>query len=227
MEYLQPLTELFHHHANAENATQMQNYVRDLFSYYGIKAPLRKEITKDFIKKHGIPAPHLVEEFAQAAWNHPQREMQYFGVEVIQKMGKKLKQEQFRQVIVYTITHKSWWDTVDFIASHLAGQYFQTYPEDISPLTNEWMASNHLWLQRVCLLFQLRYKTKTNVDLLFDYALQLSSSKEFFIQKAIGWALRQYARTAPDVVKNFVETHAEKLPALSKREALKHFKKTP
>jgi len=220
MEYLRPLVELFSYHANAENADAMQKYMRDHFVFYGIKAPRRKVTSKLFIKKFGLPPAEQALEFIQATWKHPQREMQYFGMETIEKLTKNLSQETFQQIIEHTTTQKSWWDTVDFVASHLAGKFFDIYPAQIVPVTQQWMASDHLWLQRVCLLFQLNYKDKTNEGLLFDFAKSLRKSDEFFIQKAIGWALRQYAKIAPENVQQFVtETPLAKL---SKKEALKH-----
>ena len=220
MEYLRPLIELFSYHANADNASAMQKYMRDHFVFYGIKAPRRKATTKLFIKQFGLPPAEKGFEFIQATWKHPQREMQYFGMETIEKLVKKLPQETFQQIIEHTTTHKSWWDTVDFVASHLAGKFFKAYPDQIAPVTTQWIASDHMWLQRVCLLFQLNYKNQTDKDLLFGFAKSLNKSEEFFIQKAIGWALRQYAKTAPDDVRQFVAEVP--LAKLSKKEALKH-----
>ena len=108
---------------------------------------------------------------------------------------------------------------VDFIAGTLAGTHFNLYPELIKPVTGRWMKSGNIWLQRSSLLFQLKYKNQTDTRLMFKYIRSLSSSKEFFIQKAIGWVLRQYSKTDPETVIQFVEAH--QLPPLSKREALK------
>ena len=220
MEYLRPLSELFSYHANAENAQAMQKYLRDQFVLYGIKSPRRKTVSKYFIKKYGLPNPDQALMFAEATWKHPQREMQYFSMEVIEKQLKKITPEACQKIIEHTTTNKSWWDTVDFIASHLAGKYFKANPALVVEVTDKWMKSDDIWLQRVCLLFQLSYKDKTNEDLLFAFAKSLNTSKEFFIQKAIGWALRQYARTAPEKVIQFVEKTP--LANLSKKEALKH-----
>ncbi|OJJ19438.1 hypothetical protein BKI52_21765 [marine bacterium AO1-C] len=220
MEYLRPLVELFSYHANAENASAMQKYMRDHFVFYGIKSPRRKSVSKFFLKKFGLPQVEQALWFAQTTWKHPQREMQYFGMETLEKLTKKIPQDSFQQIIEHTTTHKSWWDTVDFVASHLAGKFFKAYPAQIAPVTEQWMATDNLWLQRVCLLFQLSYKDKVNEDLLFGFAKSLSGSKEFFIQKAIGWALRQHAKTAPESVQEFVARTP--LAKLSQKEALKH-----
>lgn len=117
------------------------------------------------------------------------------------------------------ITHQSWWDTVDFIATKLLGAYFKTYPEEKEKYVNKWLKSNNIWLQRSALLFQLKYKTDLDTVLLSCTITSLLGSKEFFINKAIGWVLREYSKSNPEWVIDFVnENH---LTALSKREALR------
>ncbi len=133
---------------------------------------------------------------------------------------KKLWQASIIHLFEFCIINKSWWDTVDFLASECTGRYFLLFPEQIIPKTGKWNLSNNIWLQRSSLLFQKAYKKATDTQLLSAYTLHLSASKEFFVQKAIGWILREYARTNPTWVIEFVNTHT--LPALSKREAMKH-----
>ena len=108
---------------------------------------------------------------------------------------------------------------MDYIASNLVGSYFNIYPGKIRETTDRWMASQNMWLQRTCLLFQLKYKNKTDESLLSGFIDQLTGSKEFFIRKAIGWSLREYSKTNPDFVLSFVR--ARELSGLSEREALK------
>jgi 3-methyladenine DNA glycosylase AlkD len=123
------------------------------------------------------------------------------------------------------ITTKSWWDTVDAIANHNVGQLLRQYPDSRDRTLTPWRQSENIWLRRTAILFQLSYKTATDADLLFAIATENRESSEFFIQKAIGWALREYSKTAPDAVQTFVAT-AELAP-LSQREALKWLKKHP
>ena len=127
------------------------------------------------------------------------------------------------EFIEFMIVNKPWWDTVDWVASHHAGTYFKMFPHLIREKTGAWMNSENIWLQRSALLFQLKYKRHTDEKLLFDYILKLKDSKEFFIRKAIGWALREYSKTAPESVVHFVET--TELSGLSRREALKWLKR--
>ncbi len=143
--------------------------------------------------------------------------MHYFALETVQK-ALKTQPADFIHFLEELICTRSWWDTVDWV-NKLVGQHFQRHPDLIVPVTERWMASGNIWLQRVCMIFQLAYKTKTDQALLFKYVLQVAGSKEFFLQKGAGWALRQYARTNPEAVQNFVENN--RLAPLTRREALR------
>lgn len=218
--YSEKLQIHFAQYANAQNALAMTAYMKNHFSFFGIKAPDRKAVLKQFLTKNAPPPyPHLFE----AVWElyaMPQRELHYCAVEMLEKSKKNWEIDDivFFEKLIIT---NAWWDTVDFISVHIIGVYFQKYPDQMRPITEQWMASGNMWLQRVCLIFQLMYRQKTDTVLLFDYINRLKTSNEFFIQKAIGWALRQYARTDAQAVKDFVENTP--LKPLSKREALKHF----
>ena len=120
------------------------------------------------------------------------------------------------------IINKSWWDTIDFVSPKILGKYFEIYPEEIEKTIQKWLNSNNIWLQRSCLLFQLKYKNKLNKFLLKKIINSLSNSNEFFINKAIGWILREYGKTNKNWVINFIkETDLNKL---SVREGLKYLK---
>lgn len=114
----------------------------------------------------------------------------------------------------------SWWDTIDVIAPKILGSWFKRYPEHIKPTITRWLKSDNIWLQRSCVLFQLKYKEKTNTQLLSSVIDQLKDSKEFFLRKSIGWVLREYAKTDAEFVKDFV--NSRELSPLSRREATKH-----
>ncbi len=118
------------------------------------------------------------------------------------------------------IVNKSWWDSVDTTAKWV-GVFFKKHPDLTKVTTERWITSDNIWLQRMSIIFQLAYKKDTDVNLLFDYVLRKADSEEFFIQKAIGWALRQYAKIDAQRVKTFVNSH--EFAPLSRREALKHF----
>lgn len=115
----------------------------------------------------------------------------------------------------------SWWDSIDFISPKLMGAYFQSFPEDIIPYTQKWIQSDNIWLVRCALLFQLKYKDKTDLELLYKLILQSCHTKEFFINKAIGWMLRENSKRIPHEIKAFVDFHQDILSNISKKEALR------
>lgn len=216
--YILPLETAFKVHANPANAIQMQKYMKDQFAFYGIHSPLRKEIYKTHKKQYGLIPEAQTTDIVRWCWEVPQREYQYFAMEFLGKKQKKVHCEIIK-LYEYMITTKSWWDTVDFIAANLVGSYFKQYPESIRDLTDKWMNSGNMWLQRTCLLFQLKYKSETDVKLLESFIIELALSNEFFIRKAIGWSLREYSKTDAHYVIHFLREN--KLSGLSETEALK------
>ena len=128
---------------------------------------------------------------------------------------------KFIKTLEYLIVTKSWWDTVDSLAGGTVGIHFLRFPEVREQYLARWRASKNFWLRRTTILFQLGYEQNTDFDLLCDIIRENLGSNEFFINKAIGWALRQYARTDPKAVKKFVNATKELNP-LSRREAMKH-----
>jgi len=216
--YLRPLILQFEQHANAAHASGMKAYMLNQFNFAGIKTPLRDSIVHPFLKEHKLTSATMLEKIVKELWKMDHRELQYAAIDLF-KTHHALWKPGSIKMIEYCITHKSWWDTVDGIASDWLWTFFELYPELKLPVTKTWNQSNNIWLQRSSLLFQKRARKNTNTQLLSTYILHLSSSKEFFIQKAIGWALREYSKTDPDWVSNFVAK--SKLAPLSKREALK------
>ena len=147
-----------------------------------------------------------------------EREYQLFGMEILDRFRKKLQPGDI-EMYQWMITHKPWWDTVDYIATNLVGYYGTQFPADISLIMERWLNSGHLWLQRSTLIYQLKYKQQTDLDLLSRHIMALKEEKDFFIRKAIGWALREYSKTSPGWVREFV--NRVPLAPLSTREALK------
>jgi 3-methyladenine DNA glycosylase AlkD len=202
-----------------DNAYHMVRYMRNLFPFYGIKTPQREAILKDVLVQEGLPAPADLPTLLPAMWQKEQREWHYCALDIFFKNAGKADASAIDLVESLIVTN-SWWDTVDYLAPRIAGKLFSRFPEQIEPYTSRWIESDNFWLQRAAIIFQLSYKTKTDSALLFAYAERRKDSKEFFIQKAIGWALRQYGRSAPQAVRDFVN-HTDLAP-LSRREALKH-----
>lgn len=220
MQYLNPLIQSFSKHKNNDYAFWMKKYMRNQFEFYGLRSPERKELSRLFIKENGYPESHDINEVIKELWSLDEREFQFFAIELLGKMKKKTDASAI-ELYEYLITTKSWWDTVDSIAAGLLGYHFIRFPEQILPYTQKWMDSGHMWLQRSALLFQLKYKKETDFDLLTRYIIRLMHSQEFFIRKAIGWTLREYSKTEPASVIDFVKQYEDQLSGLSKREALK------
>jgi len=156
----------------------------------------------------------------------PEREYQRAALELIE-MKKSLRPLDMTWLEKLLVT-KSWWDTIDVLSPHIMGYLFQTYPELISQYPelisqypDRWIESENIWLQRSAIIYLLFYRGNMDEERLFRYILRRAGSNEFFVQKAIGWMLREYAKTRPESVKNFVAHH--ELKPLGRREALKHF----
>jgi len=215
---IEALSALFNQHANPTNAIAMNAYMKDIAPYYGVKTDLRRSIQKD-VPATWHPDWVCLQGFVLACWQQPQREWQYCGLEALMQ-HKKLWKPDAIDLIAQLITTKSWWDTVDTLASNHCGWYFKKHPEQMKHYIQSWIESNNMWLNRTAIIFQLKYRDKTNTNILRQSITPHLASKEFFLQKAIGWALRQYARTDELWVRTFVAHH--ELKPLSKREALKH-----
>jgi 3-methyladenine DNA glycosylase AlkD len=217
--YIIPLKALYQKHADTAQAAPMKKYMRDQFEYLGIKTPQNAALLKEFIAKHGLPELADLDQVLRDLWSLPQREFQYVAVGLLGKFENQLP-ANFIDTIEHLITTKSWWDTVDAIATHIVGAHFKRHSMVKKKYLAKWRKSDHFWLRRTAILFQLNYKQETDFELLCDIIRENLDSKEFFINKAIGWALRQYAYTDPIAVKKFVKSTP--LHPLSRREAMKH-----
>lgn len=215
--YYHHVRDLFREKGSPEMAQMQMWYLRNQFEFFGLKMPQWTALTKDIHKEHGVPDGEDLKALARLCFEDDHREMHYFALQTVEKALKKQPPE-FIDFLEELILSRSWWDTVDWV-NKLVGQHFLRYPELTKPVTERWMDSGNIWLQRVCLIFQLMYKDKTDADLLFGYVRRVAGSKEFFLQKGAGWALRQYSRTNPEAVRQFVE--ANRLAPLTRREALR------
>lgn len=205
--------------ADHERAAGVKAYMKNQFEFLGTPTPERRKFFRVFAKQQPSLTIEELDKVVKELWLLPEREYQYCAIELLLYYNK-LWQQQTIDLFQYCITNKSWWDTVDFICTTLVAPFFKRYPEMLLPITTHWNTSSNIWLQRSSLLAQKGYKHDTNIQLLVGHIINLSTSKAFFVQKAIGWILRDHARIDPAWVKQFVAEN--NLPALSKREALKH-----
>lgn len=215
---LDKLEEKFKESADPERAFQMKKYMKDRYPFFGIQANPRRAICSEFLKEYGLPEKEILFDLIRQLWEKEEREFHHFGAELANRFKKNIEEndlEMFRWMLV----HKSWWDTVDYIAANLVGNYFRVFEQQAETVMKEWLDSGNMWLQRTTLIFQLKYKKATDVKLLSRQINALRHSKEFFIRKAIGWSLREYSKTDPVWVSDFVSK--TQLSPLSTREALK------
>lgn len=217
-EYFSDLATDFERHSNETVAAGARAYMKNKSDFYGIPSPLRKQIVKEFLSKSGYPAYNELKEMVHFAWEQPQREWQYVAMEIVARFVKKADKDLI-DLAEWMITHKSWWDSVDYVAPNIAGLLFNRYPEVRMKYIENWILSENIWLQRSCLIHQLRYNNTADRALLFNLCERLAMHPDFFIRKAIGWSLRQYSKSFPNAVLDFVNNH--ELSNLSRREALK------
>lgn len=217
-QYFNYFQNLFLEKGDLETAEGQRQYMRHQFDYYGLKAPLWQALMKQLFKEHGIFYGEELKEFVRLCYADEHRELHYVAIEMFQKAMKKEPEDTiwFMEELLLT---QSWWDTVDWL-SKLIGIHFQRFPHLLQPVTEKWISSDNIWLQRTAIIGQRFYKKDTNTDLLFDYIKRTADSKEFFIQKGAGWALRDYSKVNGEAVMEFIENHPQ-LSNLTKREGLK------
>lgn len=211
------LLHVFEKNADQKRALEMSAYMKHIDEFYGIPSPKRKQFAKDVLHAHGKDALSDWQEITLDLKKYGKREAMYCAIEYAEKAHKYWKEDAI-DVLMILILHRSWWDSVDALAS-LIGIYFKKYPEKRDGYINAWMESDNMWLRRICLLFQKRYKQATDEQLLFSLCLKFADEKEFFIRKGMGWALREYSYVNPESVREFIEKSP--LSALSKKEAMR------
>ena len=195
-------------------------YLHGQFPFLGLSHPERVAIERRLLLAHPAPTgAQGLRALVLRSWELPEREYQYFGIAVLRRHLAALTPAQL-PTLRHLITTKSWWDTVDDLATHVVGDVARRHP-GLRSTMDDWIASENIWLARTALLHQERWGDRTNADLLFAYSLRRAADREFFIRKAIGWALRSYAKTRPEEVEAFLRRHGDALSSLSKREALR------
>ncbi len=211
----------FEAQADPERAAQMASYMRDQFPFFGIGAAGRKEIHRSVWKEMPLSAAESdLAAFARHCYGLPQREWHYTAVAALHRQARHLTPDSLPLLHELVNTH-SWWDTVDEIASHVVGVIVARHPEAVAVM-DEWVQSDDMWIARTAILHQLNYKAATDEARLFTYCDARLDENDFFYRKAIGWALRQYAREAPDAVWAYCDSRAGRISPLTLREATKH-----
>ena len=220
-ELTDAIVSIFEENRSEANRERMEAYMKNHFSFYGIKAPEQKKLLTPILKEYSTITEQERFETARLLFQQPARECHYAALTLLEKGMKQMPEYAIDVYKELLVTH-SWWDTVDMIAAKLCGRYLFTYPSMLEPVTKEWRLSENLWVRRSSVLHQLKYKEQTQEELLFDTVRTLKDEREFFIEKAIGWALREYSKTNPDAVQTFLATNDVR--PLSRREGLKWVK---
>jgi len=217
--FIDELKKVFEANAYPKNAEGQKAYMKNNFDFLGLSSPVRRQLQKPFLVQKYLPTKEDMKQIVVQLWNEPYREYQYFAQELAYQYLNNQEMDDI-ELYEYMIVHKSWWDTVDFIAPKLTGDYFNKFTDKQKPVIDKWLDSGNIWLQRSAVLFQLKYKEETDTELLAYIIQSLVGTNEFFVNKAIGWMLREYGKINPEWVIDFVKKNIE-LDKLSKREALR------
>ena len=203
--------------ANSDDAVAMKAYMKNKFEFLGVKTPARRKLAKTFFKQQ---TDSVIDwNFINEAWNNPYRELQYVALDYLE-IRKKLLTPSDLQRLKKLAQTKSWWDTVDFL-DRLVGSIITRFPET-KEIILSWSCDEDIWLRRLAIDHQLLRKEETDTELLEKILVNNLGQTEFFINKAIGWALRDYSKTNPNWVRDFIERHQAEMAALSIREGSKY-----
>ena len=203
--------------ANPDDAVAMKAYMKNKFEFLGVKTPARRKLVKAFFKQQ---TDSVIDwNFINEAWNNPYRELQYVALDYLEIRKKLLAPSDLPRLKKLAQT-KSWWDTVDFL-DRLVGSIIARFPETKATILS-WSCDEDIWLRRLAIDHQLLRKEETDTELLEKILVNNLGQTEFFINKAIGWALRDYSKTNPNWVKDFIERHRAEMAALSIREGSKY-----
>ena len=218
MDKYDEIKHLFEQNRNEDNAIKMSKYMRDQFKFYGIPTPTRKSLYKDLLKEE--KGKKIIDwNFLDKCYEDDYREFQYLALDYIENMQKFLNYDDVPKLYKY-IKAKQWWDTIDGFDRIVGNIAFKD--GRINDLMLKWSKDEDFWLRRIAIDHQLGRKDKTNTKLLEQILINNFGSDEFFINKAIGWSLRDYSKTNPDWVKDFLSKYENKMDKVSLKEAYKY-----
>ncbi len=218
--FVAQLADAFARAADPSRAVGMAAYMRDQFAFFGVPTTERVALTRSIAA--GLDRPTLadLEAIARKCWARDERELQYAAQWMLRRHVTQLP-ASFLPVVRDLLTTRSWWDTVDELAQNVVGPIVLAHREELEPVMDRWIDDENIWLARTAILHQNRYRTATDPERLFRYCARRAGDREFFLRKAIGWALREYSKTDANAVRAFVADPPVELSGLSRREALK------
>lgn len=204
-------------------AAGMRAYMKSEMPYHGVPAPALRSVCRKIFATIEFDSPEAWRAAVLALFRGAKyREERYAAIALAERGAKRFETLDALPMYEEMITTGAWWDVVDVIASHRLGSLLRKYPAPMGRTMRRWAKSPNVWKRRSAILCQLGFKKDTDLALLHDCIEPSLGSREFFLRKAIGWALRQYAWTNPREVRRYVREHAGELSPLSRREALKH-----
>jgi 3-methyladenine DNA glycosylase AlkD len=196
----------------------MAAYMKTSMPFYGVPKPAREQIYRELKQRFAVSNRKDYQRAVQGLWRLPHREEKYFAIGLARTWRDFIVPDSiplYRRLI----EEGAWWDFVDEVAAHLVGTVLLHHRKEIAPIMDRWIEHPDMWIRRTAIISQLKHKDKTDHTRLFRYSLAQAAEKEFFIRKAIGWALRQYAYTSPERVRDFITSNRSKLSPLTYREA--------
>ena len=217
MKLLDLITDL-EENRNELLAESMSKYMQDKFRFLGVRGATRTEIYKKYFPD-ARKTKTIDWDFVESCWNKEEREFQYVVVYYLKAMKKFLKREDISK-LKYLIVTKSWWDTVDLLAKVIGSLVIRI--EGYDKIMLEWSKDSNIWLRRVAILYQLSLKDKVDEIILDKILVNNLGDSEFFINKAVGWALRDYSKFNPEWVREFIKKNKDNMANLSIREASKY-----
>ena len=217
MKLLDLITDL-EENRNELLAESMSKYMQDKFRFLGVRGATRTEIYKKYFPD-ARKTKTIDWDFVENCWNKEEREFQYVVVYYLKAMQKFLKREDISR-LKYLIVTKSWWDTVDLLAKVVGSLVIRI--EGYDQIMLEWSKDSNIWLKRVAILYQLSLKEKVDKQVLDRILVNNLGDNEFFINKAVGWALRDYSKFNPEWVREFIKKNKDNMANLSIREASKY-----
>ncbi|MFF3324826.1 DNA alkylation repair protein [Streptomyces sp. NPDC002889] len=217
---MERLTAVYPTGADAARAVRAAAYMKDVAPFLGIPTPERRALSRTVLAGTGRPGEADCAAIALRCWELPEREYHYFASDYLRRHVGRCS-SGFLPVARRLVEAAPWWDTVDTLAVHVVGPLVAADPVLTADM-DAWIDDENLWVSRTALLHQLRRKETTDAERLFGYCLRRAGHPDFLVRKAIGWALREYAKTDPQAVRDFVAGSRDRLSPLSVREALKH-----
>jgi 3-methyladenine DNA glycosylase AlkD len=214
------LTATYGAAADPGRAPAMRAYMKDVAPFLGLTTPVRRALSRTVLEGTRRPAESDCAAIALRCWRLPEREYHYFAVDYLRRHVGRCS-SAFLPVARHLVTTVPWWDTVDLLAAHVVGALVAA-DRDLTADMDAWIEDENLWLVRAALLHQLRYRERTDTARLFGHCLRQAGHEDFFVRKAIGWCLREYAKTDPEAVRAFLARERDRFAPLSVREALKN-----